>query len=95
MANNFKPTSQYYDTPIKDFYLDIWVEREVPITDSDELYIISAKYDKRPDLLSYDIYGTEELWWVFSVRNKDILIDPIEDFVAGTEIYIPKNILQG
>jgi hypothetical protein len=30
------------------------------------------------------------LWWVFSIRNKNKLKDPIYDMKAGTKIYLPK-----
>ncbi|VOH56139.1 hypothetical protein MIJ3_00396 [Pseudomonas phage vB_PaeM_MIJ3] len=90
MANNISSTkSRYYDTPIKDFYLDLWVPRKILPNITDELIVIAPKYDQRPDLLSYDLYGTEELWWVFAVRNMDELIDPIYDFIAGKSIYAP------
>jgi hypothetical protein len=44
----------------------------------------------RPDLLAYDIYGDSQLWWVFVVRNKDVLRDPVYDFVPGQRIFLPK-----
>jgi hypothetical protein len=44
----------------------------------------------RPDLLSYHIYGSSKYWWLFAVRNKNIIIDPIQDFKAGVTIRIPK-----
>jgi hypothetical protein len=28
------------------------------------------------------------------VRNPDLIIDPINDFVAGLEIFVPVNILK-
>lgn len=94
MASNSKDTSQYQATPIKDWYLDIWVPRDVPKNEFDEIYIIPPAYDQRPDLLSQEKYGTPRLWWVFAVRNPNILIDPIEDFVSGLEIFIPADILK-
>lgn len=89
MAKIDKPANPYYGTSVRDFYLDLWNAREVPPSSNDELLVIQPKHDKRPDLLAYDIYGTPRLWWVFAMRNKDVLIDPVEDFVAGTTIYIP------
>lgn len=58
-------------------------------TSEDELYPIDAVYDQRPDLLAHQIYGSSRLWWVFSLRNPDILKDPIGDFRAGVYIYLP------
>lgn len=94
MAQNSKDTSQYLDTPIKDWYLDLWVERKVPKHDYDKILIIPPAFDRRPDLLSQQEYGTPKLWWVFCMRNPDLMQDPIQDFVAGLEIFVPNNILK-
>lgn len=94
MAANSKDTSQYALTPITDFYLDIWVPRNVPSSDFDNIYIIQPAYNQRPDLLSQQLYGTPRLWWVFAVRNPDLIIDPINDFISGLQIFIPLNILK-
>jgi hypothetical protein len=61
----------------------------VPISGEDILFTITSEYTYRPDLLAHITYGRKELWWVFAQRNLDILKDPVFDFVAGTEIYIP------
>ncbi len=94
MAKNSKETSQYLGTPIKNWYLDIMVERRVPSNIYDKIVKIPPAYEQRPDLMSYAEYGTPALWWVFAVRNPDLINDPIQDFVAGLEIYIPANILK-
>jgi hypothetical protein len=89
MATNSKYTSKYLETPIKDFYLDIWAPIEIESTPSDPLIEITPKYNERPDLLAFDLYGTPNLWWVFAIRNPDNIIDPITDFVSGTLIFTP------
>jgi len=89
MARIHKPTSPYYTTPIRDFYLGLWNKRSIPANANDRLIELEAKYEGRPDLLAFDLYGTPRLWWVFAVRNMDILVDPIEDFTAGKQIYAP------
>lgn len=82
--------SNYIKTPIVDnTYLDIMVDRYIFLDPNDEIYQIEQKYHKRPDLLSFHIYGTSKYWWVFARRNMNILIDPINDFVTGTTIKIP------
>lgn len=93
MTSKSKDTSQYLSTPVNNWYLDIWVPRSIEKNDFDKIVTISAEFDRRPDLMSQAEYGTPKLWWMFSVRNPDLLIDPIADFVAGLEIYIPTNIL--
>jgi prophage DNA circulation protein len=56
----------------------------------DVVYEVTSKYENRPDLLAYELYGDSALWWVFAVRNKNTIKDPIYDLVAGTKIYIPR-----
>ena len=94
MADNSKDTSQYLLTPVKNWYLDLWVPRTVIKSDFDKIIIIPPSFDQRPDLLSQQEYGTPKLWWVFALRNPDLIVDPINDFVSGLEIYIPQNILK-
>lgn len=72
-------------------YLDILNIRPIPAESDDILWIITTTYNYRPDLLSFDLYGTKDLWWVFAQRNLDILKDPVWDFVAGIAIYLPKQ----
>jgi len=40
--------------------------------------------------LAFDIYQNEQLWWVFAMRNKDIIRDPIYDMLPGVKIFIPQ-----
>ena len=94
MAQNNKESSPYILTPIKNWYLDLWVPPTVPSYDYDTIFTIPPSMELRPDILSQQEYGTPNLWWVFAVRNPDSLIDPINDFVSGLQIYIPVNILK-
>lgn len=89
MRNDLRKTSRYKRTPITEFYTDIWVAPTVTTSANDSLFEIDPRYNKRPDLLAYDLYGTVDYWWVFAMRNKDTLVDPINDFLTGTIIYIP------
>ena len=86
----YSSNSPYSKTPIKGDYLDIMTPREVLHDSGDETYTIESQYHMRPDLLSYKKYGSSKYWWMFAMRNKDALIDPIQDFKAGTTIKIPK-----
>jgi len=70
-------------------YLDILSPRPVPVNQNDISFTITTEFTYRPDLLAHITYGKKELWWVFAQRNLDTLKDPIFDFVAGTEIYLP------
>lgn len=90
---NYKKTSPYADTAISTFgnYLDQMVSRNVPIFANDSVVEITQKYNLRPDLLAYDLYGDSNLWWVFAERNPNTLVDPIGDFRSGTLIYVPEK----
>jgi len=85
--NSFSP---YYKTPLVNGYLDVMTFRDIPIQTDDILFEIVSTYEFRPDLLAYDLYQETRLWWVFAMRNKEILKDPIYDMTAGTKIYLPK-----
>ncbi len=91
MSAKYSNMSPWFNTNIVRDYLDILTIRAVSSEPDDFLYTIEPQYTYRPDLLSYDLYGTPELWWVFIQRNLDVLQDPVFDFVAGTQIYLPKN----
>ena len=80
----------YYNTKIiNGEYLDIYRPVRLPNDPFDETYTIEQKYDKRPDLFSYDRYGTSKYWWVFLKRNMNTMNDPINDFTAGKTIKVP------
>lgn len=91
MPATYKKTSRYYNTPVKDFYLDLWNPITISPSPDDQEIVLESRYDERPDLLSYDLYGTPRLWWVFALRNMDLLVDPIKDFKAGYVIYAPTS----
>lgn len=93
MAINVKysGTSPYYKTPMFDKkFLDILNYKTFPSLEDDIFKPIGHTYQYRPDLMSYDLYGTVEWWWIFMARNRDSIVDPIWDFTADRSIYIPK-----
>jgi hypothetical protein len=86
----YNKTSPYYNTSIKNGYLDVLNFRTFP-TSSDEItFTITKEYEYRPDLLAYELYKDSNLWWVFAVRNPSIIKDPIYDMQAGVIIRLPK-----
>jgi hypothetical protein len=64
--------------------------RDIPSQRDDILFTVTKQYENRPELLAYDLYGDVNLWWVFAVRNKNVIKDPLFDFNAGLKIYLPK-----
>jgi alpha-L-fucosidase len=87
----YNNSSPWAKTPINQNYLDVFRIRPVSAESDDALYTIQTQYTYRPDLLAFDMYGTDKLWWVFTQRNMDVISDPIYDFVAGKTIYLPKK----
>ncbi|NBO99387.1 MAG: hypothetical protein EBU90_04565 [Proteobacteria bacterium] len=86
----YSNSSPYNNTPIVNGYLDILNLPDLPRETDDILFEITKVYENRPDLLANDLYKDSNLWWVFAVRNKQVLKDPVFDFTAGTKIYLPK-----
>lgn len=87
----YDKTSPYGKTEIVNGYLDILNFRDFPAERDDILFEVTNTYENRPDLLAYDLYKDHRLWWVFSVRNKSLLKDPVFDLKAGVKIYLPKH----
>ena len=87
---NYTKTSPWLNTPQNNLYLELLEIRPVPAESDDYRYTIENQYRHRPDLLSFDLYGTPKLWWVFVQRNMSVIKDPIYDLYAGQTIYLPK-----
>ena len=92
MSNTIYPnTSPYYLSSVTSGnYLDVMINRRIPMLASDLYWTITPPYEYRPDLLAYDLYKDSRLWWVFAQRNPYTLKDPLFDFIPGVKIYIPK-----
>ena len=88
---NYNKYSQYFDTPIFNNFLDLYEKRNFPFLKDDVFFTITESYRNKPQLLSFDLYQTPQLWWVFAARNPDVIKDPVFDFAPGTQIYIPKK----
>ena len=87
---NYSTNSPYFDTPYRQFYLDVMTNRPIPKEIDDQLLLITTTYQYRPDMLAFDLYDDPNLWWVFYQRNPNTLTAPPWDFQAGIQIYLPK-----
>ena len=87
--STYSKTSPYYGTTTWGPFLDIWQGKKIPVSSDDAVYQIDSPYDLRPDLLAYDLYRDTGLWWVFAIRNPDVLPDPLMNFRTGRIIYVP------
>lgn len=87
----YNRNSPWFRTPVNDSYLETLTYRAIVQNQSDTVYVIENQYKHRPDLLAHDLYGDNKLWWVFVHRNRNILKDPVFDFVPGVTIYLPNK----
>ena len=86
---SYDSKSPYANTPFVDFYLGLYVDRPIRPDPSDILIEVEDKFRHRPDLLSFDLYGTTKYWWVFVRRNINKMRDPIFDLQPKLEIWVP------
>lgn len=79
----------WYNTPLRNGKLGFYVPRDFTFSDDDEYVIIEKRHEFRPYVLSYDLYGNDKIWWIFTILNMDILNDPIRDMREGIVLRVP------
>ena len=89
MPAAYSKTSPYHGTNMWGQFLDVWSAKTIPADSTDVWYQINPVYRFRPDLLAYDTYKDSNYWWIFAVRNPDVIRDPVFDFIPGRLIYVP------
>ena len=85
----YPSTSPYAASKQTSWYVSLYKHRPIPPHRDDEEFEITAKYEFRPDKLSDDLYGTPEYYWVFAVRNRNLVNDPVWDLTVGKKIIVP------
>ena len=87
----YKRNSHLRATPVANGYTSIYVPPLVPDFTQADNFTITQQYVKRPDLLSYDLYGDSNFWWVFVLYNRNLILDPINDLTLGKKIIVPRR----
>lgn len=87
----YSKTSPYYGTDTLGNFLDVASFPTIPKYPDDVSFAINKTYQFRPDLLASDLYGDATLWWVFALRNPNVIEDPVFDMKIGRRIYLPKK----
>lgn len=81
----------YYDTPISDNrFLDFYVPRPISPSDDDDFIILEKRHEFKPNVLAYDLYADDRLWWIFIRLNMNVIQDPIRDMREGVVLRVPK-----
>lgn len=91
MPVQYSKTSPYYKATIVNDRMEMANLPVIPKYADDVSVVINATYQYRPDLLSFDLYGTVAYWWVFAARNPNVIEDPVFGFKSGKRIFIPKQ----
>jgi hypothetical protein len=87
--SNTQPGGRYLQGGITDDKIDRlgWWERKVfPTSHTDVKLTLTAKYNRRPDLLAYDLYGKAGLQWFILQYNT---ISDITTFEQNLTITVP------
>lgn len=86
----YTKTDFYYETPIINrTFLSFLKDRNPGFSADDNYVIVEKRHEFKPFVLSYDLYGSNEFYWVFQRMNMDILIDPIRDLREGVVLRVP------
>ena len=89
IAVKYSPTSPYSLTPQSSVGIGLMVYKPIPPDSGDSPYTIRPHQQYRPDLLSYELYGTPNYWWVFAARNPRLRQNILFNFVANLTIIVP------
>lgn len=89
---NFKSTSRYgrgIAAKTRDNKNFLVLRRPIEIKEdaSDVFITVTQEFEKRPDLLSQNVYGTTEYWWVIYEFNN--IKDPLFGLKSGQVLRIP------
>lgn len=86
------PLSRYVQGGITDVFTNRlgWWDGYVLTTAADDVkFVLESKYDRRPDLLAYDMYGKSTLQWL--VLQYNLIVDINTEFVMGATIILPSK----
>lgn len=64
-----------------------WDRFPIPRAEDDIALTITPKYNRRPDLLAYDVYGKTTLTWLVLQYNN--INDVNVEFATGSQITLP------
>jgi hypothetical protein len=74
----------------KKFYLDSTILPALTNSTGTNV-VVPPECENRPDLFSYQQYGSSRLWWIIALANADILKDPVWDLKSGMTLFVPNK----
>ena len=90
------PVSRYRNQPViyygekKLLAYETYVRNAYQPNGNERVMMITKGVEYRPDLVSFDVYGFPEAWWVILEANR--MID-ILDFKSGRTIILPSEVI--
>tara|TARA_B100000965_G_scaffold238990_1_gene200343 strand:+ start:2223 stop:2525 length:303 start_codon:yes stop_codon:yes gene_type:complete len=89
MASVYRNDSHLANTRVNSKFTELYEPGNEFFTADTTEHEIESKHNQRPDLLAFELYGNQRLWWLFMHFNPNIIKDPIMDFTAGKTIIVP------
>jgi hypothetical protein len=84
----YNNTSMYRNTPMNAKYLGNYVP-PITLTNDTKTITVESKYKHRPDLLAFDLYGDASVWWIFTLFNRDNIVNPMYDLEPEMKLIVP------
>jgi hypothetical protein len=88
-------TSRYSDATVV-YYTDrklltykTYKRGEYTPSNKDKFLVVTKRYEFRPDLTSFDAYGTPDFWWKILEANG---LKDVYQFKAGLNIRLPNSV---
>lgn len=86
--SRYKESKIYVYGDDKKLTFEVYKRRSFPLSTYDKYAVIPEGFAYRPDLVSMQVYGYPDSWWLIMEVNG---IYDIKDFVAGKTIRLPVN----
>jgi hypothetical protein len=69
---------------------DTYIRKKYVASGKERVMLLTKGIEYRPDLVSFDVFGTTDAWWKILEANH---MQDIWEFKAGTTIIIPDSVL--
>lgn len=87
--SRYKESEVIYWGEQKRIAFGTYLRKSYTLTNKEKVMLITPGVEYRPDLVSYDVYGTVDMWWKIMEVNK---IYDVYDFKSGITIILPDNL---